>query len=150
MAASEADHADWLLDCGHRLLNWCGRQVVLTRRELRIVETLAIQQGKLVRHETLYRMVWQDADEAVHEEKTLHVHVCRVRQRMRSTGMPRAIETVWGAGLTWQPPIAVVNGDVTVLSGTAQTLLNRVLAKCPDRNLVDAFCWAACLPLPPD
>jgi DNA-binding winged helix-turn-helix (wHTH) protein len=141
---------EWRLDGERRLLSWRECHYRLTRRELSIVETLAIQRGSVVRHDVLHRVLYPDLDAAEDEHKALLVHVCRVRQGMRAAGMPRAIATVWGKGFVWQPPITVLCGGLTVLSAAAGDLLWQVLAQCPDRDLVDRFCWAAGLPLPPE
>lgn len=70
-----------------------GREVRLTRKELRVLEELARSEGRVVMREVLLDKIWGLRDYA--DSRTLDVHIKRVRAKLRN---PSLIETITGVG----------------------------------------------------
>jgi DNA-binding response OmpR family regulator len=84
-----------------------GRPVELPRREFDLLCALASRAGRVVSRRELLEIVW--GQDFFGEDKTLDVHVARLRQRLKRDGESRClIETVRGVGyrLAASPPAA--------------------------------------------
>lgn len=71
--------------------------VPLTERELAILRYLAIHPGRTVSREELLSRVW-GLDATGLETRTVDMHIMRLREKLRRTGMEEAVETVRGRG----------------------------------------------------
>ena len=91
------------LDCGRFVLNlskslleYDGREIELTKNELRILNTLARQAGNIVSREELMNDLW--SSDMFVDENTLNVNVNRLRRKMEDAGLADVIETKRGQG----------------------------------------------------
>ncbi len=71
-------------------------EVELTKNELRILQTLMENRGRVVSRDTLMNKLWQMDDYV--EENTLTVNVTRLRRKLEAAGLPRFITTRVGSG----------------------------------------------------
>ena len=70
-----------------------GREVRLTRKEMRLLEELARNEGRVMMREVLLDRIWGLRDYA--DSRTLDVHIRRLRTKL---GNPNLIETITGVG----------------------------------------------------
>ncbi len=73
-----------------------GGAVPLTPNELRILQLLMAQPGRVNRREDIMRALWED--EAFIDDNTLTVNVARLRKKLDDAGLVGFIETKKGAG----------------------------------------------------
>ena len=71
-----------------------GREVNLAPREFQLLEHLLLHRGQIFSREALLAAVWPD--EATTDERTVDVHVMRLRRKLQGEG--RLLETVRGQG----------------------------------------------------
>lgn len=90
------EHRGTVLNLGDASLAFGGERVELTKNELRILQTLLEQKGKVVSRDTLMTRLWQ-ADAYV-EENTLTVNVTRLRKKLEGVGLSDFIRTRVGSG----------------------------------------------------
>ena len=75
----------------------CGdRTVELTKNELRILQTLLENRGKIVSRDALMIRLWNDFSFV--EENTLTVNVTRLRRKLEQIGLRDVIQTRTGSG----------------------------------------------------
>jgi two-component system response regulator MtrA len=82
------------IDLGARLVRLDGSPVELTRVELELIEALARRAGRAVARSVLVEHTLDSARGG--GERTLDVHVSRIRKKLGAEG--RRIATVWGIG----------------------------------------------------
>jgi len=70
-----------------------GKEVRLTRKEMRLLEELARSEGRVMMREVLLDRIWGLRDYA--DSRTLDVHIRRLRTKL---GNPNLIETITGVG----------------------------------------------------
>lgn len=70
-----------------------GREVRLTRKEMRLLDELARNEGRVMMREVLIDRVWGLRNYC--DSRTLDVHIRRLRSKL---GNPRLIETITGVG----------------------------------------------------
>jgi DNA-binding response OmpR family regulator len=70
-----------------------GREVRLTRKEMRLLEELARNEGRVMRREVLLDRIWGLRDYG--DSRTLDVHIRRLRSKF---GNPKLIDTITGIG----------------------------------------------------
>lgn len=86
-----------VLDTGSRQLYAENEPVKLTATELKIVELLMRNAGKIFSAEEIYRLVWNEEAYAV--ENTVMVHIRRIREKIEINPRdPRYLKVVWGIG----------------------------------------------------
>ena len=73
-----------------------GRQIELTKNELRILRTLLENKGSIVSRDALMLRLWND--DCFVEENTLTVNVNRLRKKLESIGLCDVITTRTGSG----------------------------------------------------
>ena len=73
-----------------------GREVLLTRNELRLLQTLLARRGKIVSRQTLMQKLWE-TDSFV-DENTLSVNINRLRKKLAQAGAEDFILTKIGMG----------------------------------------------------
>ncbi len=92
-----------LLSCGGAVLNvsdgtlTAGKEKLeLTRNELRILQMLLENRGRIVSREGLMTRLWES--DAFVDENTLTVNVARLRKKLEAAGLGALIRTKKGAG----------------------------------------------------
>ena len=85
-----------------------GEGAELTRNELKILQTLLENKGRVVSRETLMTRLWE-SDSFV-DENTLAVNVARLRRKLSSIGAEGAVETRKGLGYQISPAFAEGGG----------------------------------------
>jgi two-component system alkaline phosphatase synthesis response regulator PhoP len=76
-----------------------GREVRLTRKELRLLEELAQNQGRVILREVLFDRIWGMKHSC--DSRTLDVHIRKLRQKL---GNSKLIETITGIGYRLRKP----------------------------------------------
>ena len=85
------------LDLSARQLSVDGEPVHLTATELRIVELLMKNPGRVFPAEEIYERVWGETAFAV--ENTVMVHIRRIREKIEvNPKEPKYLKVVWGIG----------------------------------------------------
>ena len=73
-----------------------GKEIVLTAKELKILELLMTNPNKTFTKAGLYESVWND--EYYYEDNIINVHVSNLRNKLKKITGRDYIETVWGIG----------------------------------------------------
>ncbi|MBQ0101279.1 MAG: response regulator transcription factor [Firmicutes bacterium] len=85
-----------VLDIDAYTVTYGEKSVELTKNELKILQTLLENSGKVVSRNALMLKLWQD--DIYVEENTLSVNVGRLRRKLESCGLTDAIVTKPGSG----------------------------------------------------
>ena len=89
------------LDTGSAALSFAGKRVELTRNELRILQVLMEQKGRVVSRDDLMDRLWE-TDSFV-DDNTLTVNVTRLRRKLEDAGLKGFIVTKKGLGYMVRP-----------------------------------------------
>lgn len=81
---------------GEASLVYEGRHIELTKNELRMLQVLLDNKGRIVSREDLMRALWQS--DLYVEENTLTVNVGRLRRKLEENGLRSVIVTKPGSG----------------------------------------------------
>ena len=73
-----------------------GKNIPLTVHELKILELLLRHPGQVFSKNEIYEYAWDDY--YIGEDKTIHVHISNIRQKIKKITEKEYIETVWGMG----------------------------------------------------
>lgn len=73
-----------------------GQTLELTAQEFRILERLVHHPGKIFSKNEIYEYAWNDY--YMGEDKTIHVHISNIRQKIKKITEEEYIKTVWGLG----------------------------------------------------
>ena len=95
-AGRTMDHAGLVLDLSRSRATYEGREVDLTKNELRILETLMRRPGQVVSREELMEALW--STDSFVDDNTLTVNVNRLRQTLARIGATDVIATHRGQG----------------------------------------------------
>lgn len=90
------EHKGAILNLNDMTLHYGEDNLILTRNEFRILQTLLEQKGKVVSRNTLMTRLWE-IDSYV-EENTLTVNINRLRKRLQEIGLTDYITTKVGCG----------------------------------------------------
>jgi two-component system KDP operon response regulator KdpE len=91
---------DLEIDLGRRLVTWAGDKVSLTPTELRLLEVLLANRGKLVTREQLLDTVWGSRKRS--DRERLRVFILHLRRKLHDdAARPRLIFTEPGLGYRW-------------------------------------------------
>lgn len=74
----------------------CGKEISLTRQEMKILELMLMHPGKVFSKQEIYCYAWDDI--YIGEDKTINVHISNIRQKIKAVTDEEYIETVWGVG----------------------------------------------------
>lgn len=85
-----------LLNLSRSVLEFEEREIELTKNEVRILHTLAMQKGNIVSREELMKDLWND--NMFVDDNTLSVNINRLRKKMEEEGLDDVIETKRGQG----------------------------------------------------
>jgi DNA-binding response OmpR family regulator len=101
-AARRLEVGPIIVDTAQRTVAVRGRPVEMPRKEFELLRVLAERAGQVVSRRDLLEAVW--GADFFGEEKTLDVHVSRLRQRLEEDPLaPRLIRTVRGVGYCLSP-----------------------------------------------
>jgi DNA-binding response OmpR family regulator len=89
---------DVTVDLEKRKVTCAGRAVLLTARELAIVEVLAVRRGGLVGRDELIESVWGEVTDSA--RASLEVLIARIRRKLGGSSAP--IRTIRGAGYSFE------------------------------------------------
>ena len=89
-------YKDWEIDPEKRSLVAAGQPVELTLHEFEIVALLASRPQKVFTRQEIFEQVWNQTYFV--EDKTINVHISKIRAKLRPTGTDGYIRTVWGIG----------------------------------------------------
>ena len=84
------------LNLGDATVMYNGNRVELTRNELKILQTLLENKGKIVTRDILMAKIWESDDYI--DENTLSVNVNRLRKKLAEMGLEDLIATKKGMG----------------------------------------------------
>ena len=73
----------------------------ITRQEFSILELLLKHPKKVFSKEEIFEYAWEEA--YMGETKTLDVHICNIRKKIKSVTSKEYIETIWGIGYRLHP-----------------------------------------------
>lgn len=90
------EHRGAVLNPADAVLTYRENRIGLTKNELRILQTLLEQKGRVVSRDTLMQRLWE-TDSFV-DENTLTVNVTRLRKKLDGAGLPNFIITKVGMG----------------------------------------------------
>ena len=97
------DTKEQILRCGdlvlyvdeHRVM-YRDKQIMLTAKELQVLQELLAYPNKTFTKANLYEAVWNDT--YYYEDNTINVHVSNLRNKLKRATGHDYIETVWGIG----------------------------------------------------
>lgn len=82
-------------------LQLANQRVMLTKKEVILIEVLLERSPRLVSRETILDKLWDNVTFV--DENTLSVNITRVRKKLSELGIPDALETVRGSGYRLNP-----------------------------------------------
>lgn len=90
-------YKDMKLDFSAKQVFVNGCEITLTATEIKILELVLSQPGKVFSKANLYESIWNE--EYTVDDNTLNVHISRLRQKLKkANGKEEYIETLWGLG----------------------------------------------------
>lgn len=95
-AGDTLEYRRMILDLGDATVLYNGNRVELTRNELKILQTLLENKGKIVTRDILMTKIWESDDYI--DENTLSVNVNRLRKKLAEIGLEELIVTKKGMG----------------------------------------------------
>ena len=93
-----------VVDALRRTIHYDGRELVLKPREFSLLEILAHHPGQVFSRVHLLDLIWPREFDG--DERTVDVHVMRIRRELREPRSPRLILTVHGVGYKLAAPRA--------------------------------------------
>lgn len=95
VARNQVSHGNLLLDLDLFLATWRGQEVVLTRREFALLQTLLRYPGKVYSRDELMQAAY--GHDTIVSDRTIDSHIRRVRRKFEALGA-EPVETVHGVG----------------------------------------------------
>lgn len=95
-AGDTLEYRGMILNLGDATVLHNGNRVELTRNELKILQTLLENKGKIVTRDILMTKIWESDDYI--DENTLSVNVNRLRKKLAEMGLEDLIVTKKGMG----------------------------------------------------
>jgi DNA-binding winged helix-turn-helix (wHTH) protein len=95
-AAAPRRRTGLTLDLGRKKLRIDGETAALTYREFELLQFLVLREGRTVTRTEIIEALWSDADHEVPNERTIDVHVRRLRAKLGEYG--DVVRTVRGGG----------------------------------------------------
>lgn len=89
-------HKGAVLDISGCSLSFQGRNIELTKNEMKLLHLLFLRAGEFVARMDLIEYLWEN--QVFIDDNTLSVHVTRIREKMKAIGMHDFIETKRGMG----------------------------------------------------
>jgi DNA-binding response OmpR family regulator len=100
------------LDLGRKKLRIDGETAPLTYREFELLQFLVLREGRTVSRTEIIDALWADAEGEVPNERTIDVHVRRLRSKLGEYG--EVVRTVRGGGYRFDR-----HADVVIRYGEA-------------------------------
>ena len=85
-----------VFDCGNGIITYEGNRIELTKNEMRILQELLEQKGKIVTRDRLMERLWES--DSFIDDNTLTVNVARLRKKLEEVGIKDVIKTRKGIG----------------------------------------------------
>lgn len=85
-----------VFDCGSGIITYEGSRIELTKNEMRILQELLEQKGKIVTRDQLMERLWES--DSFIDDNTLTVNVARLRKKLEEAGIKDVIKTRKGIG----------------------------------------------------
>lgn len=95
-ASSILEHGGAVLNPGSGYLTWEGEQVDLTRNEIRILQILFENAGRVVSRDAIMMKLWEN--DSFIDDNTLTVNMTRLRKKLEGIGLEDFIVTKKGVG----------------------------------------------------
>lgn len=95
-ASDGLEYEGMVLSLGDATVTYNGNKTELTRNELKILQTLLENKGKIVTRDMLMTKIWESDDYI--DENTLSVNVNRLRKKLAEMGLNDLIVTKKGMG----------------------------------------------------
>ena len=95
---------DLRLDTHARTATRGGEEILLSPREVDLLEYLLRYQGQIVTRDMLERDVWRQVHRFTSLDNVIDVQMTRLRRKIDGEGMGKLIETVRGVGYRMGPP----------------------------------------------
>lgn len=95
-SASILEHKGAVLNVGNMTLNYEGQELALTRNELKILQLLLEQAGKVVSRDSIMIRLWEN--DSFVDDNTLTVNMTRLRRKLSGVGLEDFVITKKGLG----------------------------------------------------
>ena len=92
--------ASLVIDRERHLVIRNGERIELPRKEFALLALLASSPGKLFSREEIYSRIWGDS--VVVGDRTIDVHVKRLREKLEGVSDQWSLKTVWGVGYKFE------------------------------------------------
>ena len=92
--------ASLVIDRERHLVIRNGERIELPRKECALLALLASSPGKLFSREEIYSRIWGDS--VVVGDRTIDVHVKRLREKLEGASEQWSLKTVWGVGYKFE------------------------------------------------
>lgn len=89
-------HRGLCLDEEKKALTAEGQPVSLTAQEFKIMELFLRNPQRVFSKNEIYEYAWKEY--YIGEDKTIHVHISNIRQKLKQVSEQEYIETIWGLG----------------------------------------------------
>lgn len=96
MSSERIEYADISMDLAQHKVNRCGRNIHLGPTEFRLLKTLMEKPGRVYSRERLLDLAW--GRDVYVEDRTVDVHIRRLRKALNEGGGADVIRTVRGEG----------------------------------------------------
>lgn len=94
--SSLLEHKGMIFDCGLGTITYEGKNVELTKNEIRILQELLEHKGRIVTRDRLMERLWES--DSFIDDNTLTVNVARLRKKLEEAGAENIIKTKKGIG----------------------------------------------------
>lgn len=89
-------YKDLVLDPDSFTAEVCGKEIMLTKQEFKILELFLSHPNKVYSKQDIYDYAWDDI--YIGEDKTINVHISNIRRKLKAVTEEEYIDTVWGIG----------------------------------------------------
>lgn len=90
------EHKGMIFDSSDGMITYQGKRIELTKNEMRILQELLENKGKIVTRDRLMERLWES--DSFIDDNTLTVNIARLRKKLEETGIKDMIKTRKGIG----------------------------------------------------
>lgn len=90
------EHKGMIFDSSDGMIAYEGKRIELTKNEMRILQELLENKGKIVTRDRLMERLWES--DSFIDDNTLTVNIARLRRKLEETGIKDMIKTRKGIG----------------------------------------------------
>lgn len=90
------EHKGMIFDSSDGMITYEGKRIELTKNEMRILQELLENKGKIVTRDRLMERLWES--DSFIDDNTLTVNIARLRKKLEETGIKDMIKTRKGIG----------------------------------------------------